>query len=92
METTQRIQIPTGMSDSQINEYVSIRLQMQRIPKTPEQPKRPQIPTNCKPPLIIPGDDWTTNSKGMQTGTLKRIIKMCRRFEAEGKMIRTKFY
>lgn len=88
MKTVQVIQIPTGMPDSQLAEYIQTRLRMPRIPKE----KETKIPTNCKPPLVIPGDDWTTCSKGMRTGTLKRIVRMCRRFEAEGKMIRTKFY
>ncbi len=72
------IQIPTGMNDPiQIADYVKRKLtpQMHIIEKMEQATEIPQEPI-WRQRIEIPGDDWTTATKGMSGHkTLLKTIK-----------------
>jgi len=82
-----KITIPTNMPPEQIPAYVKNQIrgmEMRRMAKNSDAP----IPEpKSKKIKVIPGDDWTTNTKGMSGKQLKRVIQMSKDYEYR----RTKF-
>ena len=53
----------------------------------PQDDEEVIVPKPKRPATTIPGDDWTTNTKGMGTKKLKKLVKM----KNEYTFTRTKF-
>ena len=67
------IKIPLGMADEDIAAYVKRQINQPTRIAVEEKKQLPAIP---KQSIEIPGDDWTTNSKGMSGKASRRIAKM----------------
>ena len=80
------IVLPVGLSSKEeIQDFLRSLRERANLPKIVEVEPDLTEPEN-RPVITLPGDDWATEQKGMNTHTLRQCVSIRRKLQAAGQL------